>query len=269
MSGAPIGLVLSDVDGTLVTSDKVLTPSAIAAAGELARHDIRLALTSARPPQGLLRFVEPLALRTPLAAFNGGLIVDADLRVLHRQALDERVSAAVIELLLHHGLSVWVYRDAEWLVLDATGPHVEHEAAVSDLAPTPLASFDSVTDGVIKIVGVSDDPERGESASVAVREQWGDRVAASRSQSYYLDVTHPDANKGSVVRFLSATYDVPVEAIATIGDMQNDVAMFSASGLSIAMGNAEPAVQRAAHHVTRTNDDDGFAHAIEALILPR
>ena len=94
-------------------------------------------------------------------------------------------------------------------------------------------------------------------------------VTASRSQPYYLDVTHPQANKGGVVKFLSAAYDIPGEQIATIGDMPNDVLMFALSGLSIAMGNADMGVQRAARRVTTTNADEGFANAVERFVLPR
>ena len=84
-----------------------------------------------------------------------------------------------------------------------------------------------------------------------------------------MDVTHPEANKGSVVRWLAARYGIPPEAIATIGDMPNDVLMFAHSGLSIAMGNADREVQRAARRITASNEDDGFARAVERFILPR
>jgi hypothetical protein len=49
--------------------------------------------------------------------------------------------------------------------------------------------------------------------------------------------------------------------------MPNDVLMFAHSGLSIAMGNADREVQRAARRVTTSNDDDGFANAVERFIL--
>ena len=84
---------------------------------------------------------------------------------------------------------------------------------------------------------------------------------------YYLDVTHPQANKGDVVGFLATRYDIPEEDIATIGDGPNDVLMFARSGLAIAMGNADDDVQRAAQHVTTTNDEDGFANAVERFVL--
>ena len=95
----------------------------------------------------------------------------------------------------------------------------------------------------------------------------GAHASAARSQPYYLDVTHPEANKGMVVRLASRFLNVPLEQIATIGDMPNDVLMFGVSGMSIAMGNASLEVKRTARHVTTSNDEEGFANAVDSFIL--
>jgi hydroxymethylpyrimidine pyrophosphatase-like HAD family hydrolase len=165
------------------------------------------------------------------------------------------------------GLDVWVYRGADWLVQNADAPHVAREAATVQFSPTLVSSFDGYLTGVAKIVGVSDDRTTIAAATEDTREAFGAHVSAARSQPYYLDVTHPDANKGGVITFLSAHYDIPAAAIATIGDMPNDVLMFARSGLSIAMGQADDQVHRAARHVTASNDDEGFAIAVERFIL--
>jgi len=267
MASAPIRLLLSDVDGTLVPSSKMPTDATIDAIERLRDAGIIFAITSARPPLGLTMFIEPLALDTPLGALNGGLIVDLDLRVLRQRPIDQPIATSVIDHLLANRLSVWVYRGEEWFVLDRHGPYVEHEAIVTDLEPIVVSSFRDVSDHVIKIVGVSGDPFAVTAAATTVAREFDGSVVATRSQSYYLDVTHPLATKGSVVEFLSERYDVPTDSIATIGDMQNDVSMFRASGLSVAMGNANDDVRRAATYVTTSNDDEGFAHAVEHFIL--
>ena len=90
----------------------------------------------------------------------------------------------------------------------------------------------------------------------------------SRSQPYYLDVTHKDANKGAVVAYLADTAGVPPTEIATIGDQPNDVLMFKPSGLSIAMGNASDEVKVAGQCTTNSYNDEGFGKAIERFVLP-
>jgi hypothetical protein len=92
---------------------------------------------------------------------------------------------------------------------------------------------------------------------------------AVRSQNYYLDFVAPGVDKGSAVRQLAETVGVPLSEIVTLGDGENDVPMFRQAGFSIAMGNASDAVKREARETTLTNDEDGFAMAVERFILPR
>jgi Cof subfamily protein (haloacid dehalogenase superfamily) len=262
-----IKLVLCDVDGTLVTQQKVLTERSIAAVKQLGEAGVMFALTSGRPPRGMAMFVEPLALSTPIAAFNGGMLVDRTLATIEEHAIPAELVGPTIALLQSFALSVWVYRGADWYVRDPHGPHVAREEFTVQFPPTVIDRFDGLRENVAKIVGVSDDHDAVARAAAEAHDRFGDRVSASRSQPYYVDVTHPQANKGSVVRWLANRYELPIEAIATIGDMSNDVLMFAHSGLSIAMGNADREVQRAARRVTASNEREGFAEAVERFIL--
>jgi hydroxymethylpyrimidine pyrophosphatase-like HAD family hydrolase len=118
----------------------------------------------------------------------------------------------------------------------------------------------------VKIVGVSDDLEAVARCEKDIQDWSAGRVSAARSQPYYLDITHPKANKGEVVSMFSELCRIPASQIATIGDMPNDMLMFERSGLSIAMGNASSAVQESATFVTDSNEEEGFAKAIERLL---
>jgi Cof subfamily protein (haloacid dehalogenase superfamily) len=262
-----VDLLIADVDGTLVTHTKALTARTCAAVRALSDEGIAFAITSGRPPRGMAMLVEPLGLRTPVAAFNGGMLVEPDLvTVLERRAVPKAAGLETIELLLDRGLDVWVYRDADWFLRRADAPHVARERSTVRFDPTVVDDVRSVVDGAVKIVGVSDDVERVARAEEALRKRFMGHVSAARSQPYYLDVTHPDANKGTVVRDLSKRLQVPADRIATIGDMPNDVLMFSLSGASIAMGNASSDVQRTARYVTSSNDDEGFANAVDRFV---
>jgi Cof subfamily protein (haloacid dehalogenase superfamily) len=262
-----IHLLLADVDGTLVTNDKVLTDRAIDAVHKLRQAGILFALTSGRPPRGMEMLVTPLALDTPIAAFNGGEIVRPDMSVLEQKVIPSGLVAPIVALLDSSGLDVWIYRGAEWLVRRLEAPHIARESFTVQFDPTLVQSFDGIVEDVAKIVGVSDDHDLIASVTKAAQDRFGDHVSAARSQPYYLDVTHPDANKGCVVKFLSARYGITSEQIATIGDMPNDVLMFAHCGLSIAMGQSDREVQRAARRVTTSNEEEGFANAVERFIL--
>ncbi len=268
MTTTDIRFVLADVDGTLVTQDKILTDRAVAAVTSLKEAGILFAITSGRPPRGMSMLVEPLDLQTPIAAFNGGLLVNRDMSVIEQQCVPSDLVVPIVDLIHSFQMSVWIYRGAEWYVPDLNGPHVAREAWTVKFDPTLMTGLDGLTEDVVKLVGVSDDYDAVANVSDAAHDRFGDHVTAAASQPYYLDVTHPDANKGWVARYMAEKYTISSQQIATIGDMPNDVLMFAHSGLSIAMGNASPEVQRAARRVTDTNENEGFAKAVERFILP-
>jgi Cof subfamily protein (haloacid dehalogenase superfamily) len=265
----PIAAVLADVDGTLVTKKKVLTPRAIEAIERLHERGVLFAITSGRPPRGMRMLVHPLEMRGPMAAFNGGIIVMPDMTVVDERAIPADIAPMVIDAISASGLYPWIYRATEWYVTDPDAPHAAHEAGTVQFQPTAVPSYDGLLDRAVKIVGVSDDHDQVAQCEDALQQQFGMHVSAARSQPYYVDVTHPTANKGVVVERLSHYYQIPLGQIATLGDQLNDVLMFERSGLSIAMGNASDEVRQQATYVTASNEDEGFAKAIEQFILPR
>jgi Cof subfamily protein (haloacid dehalogenase superfamily) len=267
-SAKPIRMVIADVDGTLVTQEKVLTQRAVEAVSRLREAGIQFTVTSGRPPRGMAMLIDPLKLTQPLAAFNGGVLIKPDLKtVVDQKFLPVGVPEKVIEAIENHGLDVWLYTDIEWFVRDPNAPHVAREQWTVKFPPTVVKTFAGLLGRVAKIVGVSDDLDRVAKCEKDVQQAGGSHISAARSQPYYLDVTHPQANKGEVVLSLSKLLNIPAAEIATLGDMPNDVLMFQKSGVSIAMGNASPEVQAAATYVTSTNEDEGFAKAIEKFIL--
>ena len=269
MSGQrAIRLLLADVDGTLVTQDKVLTDAAKAAVRELHDAGIAFAITSGRPPRGMAMLIAPLALRTPIAGFNGGVFVNPDLSVIESHALDPMTAKQAVALILDQGLDAWVYTEDAWLIRDPNAPHVAREAWTVKFDATVVASFtDAHFSHTVKVVGVSNDLDRVAECEKVAQRTLGERASAARSQPYYLDMTHPLANKGTVVTTLSKLLNIPPDQIVTIGDMPNDVLMFRKSGSSIAMGNSSDEVKAQASTVTDSNDNEGFAKAVRRFVL--
>ena len=264
-----VDLVIADVDGTLVTNDKRLTAATKQAVDALREAGIRFAITSGRPPRGMRMLSEPLAIDTPLAGFNGGVMMAPDFsRVVASHDLQDDVIGKAIDLLDDHDLDAWIYTHDRWLVRDGAAPHVDREQRTVEFEPEIVERYEvSSLHGVVKIVGVTDDAGRMKSCLAAAHKAFGDGVTADCSQPYYLDITSAHANKGAVVDAMSNELGIPRERIATIGDMPNDVAMFARSGLSIAMGNADDSVKRKAHHATGGNEEDGFAEAMKRFVL--
>jgi hypothetical protein len=259
--------VISDVDGTLVTDDKVLTARAQAAVAELRASGIIFSIISSRPPRGLRMLIERLGIETSVGGFNGGVIATPDLAVVTEHLLSSQVARRAVDILNARGVEVWVFSGQNWLLRDPDGPYVPLEQHTVGFRPTIVEDFGSALDAAAKIVGVSKDFDLLEQCERDVRVALTSSAFVVRSQRYYLDITHPLANKGVAVTEIAKLLGIPLTEIAVIGDGSNDVAMFERSGLSIAMGNASPQVQRKADFITDSNRHDGFAKAIERFIL--
>ncbi|MFP2926770.1 Cof-type HAD-IIB family hydrolase [Pyxidicoccus sp. 3LG] len=261
-------MLIADVDGTLVTKSKSLTARTREAVDRLRARGIMFTLTSGRPPRGMAALIAPLKITAPVAAFNGGVYVKPDLTtVLAQRTLPPAIAGQTIDYLLQAGLDVWVYQGADWFLRSPDAFRVARERSNVGFDPVVIEDLHGVIDAAIKIVGVSEDQALVARCEAGLGERLGTEASAARSTPYYLDVTHPEANKGMVVREASRLLRLPLDQIAAIGDMPNDVPMMRAAGLGIAMGNASAEVQRVARHVTRSNEEDGFAHAVESFIL--
>ncbi len=129
------------------------------------------------------------------------------MHVLEQRVIPEDLVAPVSDHMKSFDLDVWLYRGADWYVPDPKGPHVDREAWTVKFEPKVMKrGLDGLTDGVVKLVGVSDDHDAIDKAAKAAAEKFGDHVTAAASQPYYLDVTHPQANKGEVALYLAERY---------------------------------------------------------------
>jgi Cof subfamily protein (haloacid dehalogenase superfamily) len=261
-----IALVVSDVDGTLLTKDKTLTEGARRAVQKLHEAGIGFTITSSRPTIGMRFLIEPLQITLPLGAFNGSCIVDPQLKPIEQHLIPVPAAQRALDVLNEFGADIWLFTSDLWLTRNGNGEYVPHEKRAIRADPTIVADFTPYLGSACKIVGASADAAMLQRCELAMQQALGAQATAVRSQSYYLDVTPPGCNKGTFVQAVAQRLGISSNAVATIGDMQNDLPMFRESGISIAMGNATDDVKRVATHVTASNEDEGFAKAIEIIL---
>ncbi|TXN77679.1 Cof-type HAD-IIB family hydrolase [Methylobacterium sp. WL8] len=267
MSDRDIDLVISDVDGTLVGTDKSLSPGTNAAVARLHAAGIGFTVASARPPVGLRGLVATLALRLPMGAFNGATVVGPDLSVIEERLIPEATAREAVDRMLAAKLDVWVFADGLWSLRDPAGPYTDLERRTLDAEPNVVPDLASLLGRASKLVGVSRDHAHLAACEAEIGRTLEGRAVVHRSQAYYLDVTPPGVDKGGFVDWMADRLGLARSRIATFGDAGNDAAMFARAGLSVAMGNAEERVKAAATAVTDGNDADGVAKAVDRLIL--
>jgi len=261
-----ISLVVSDVDGTLLTKDKVLTDGARAAVRKLREAGIGFTIVSSRPTIGMGFLIGPLEITLPVGAFNGSSIVDSQLKPIEQHLIAPAVAQRSLDVLDAFGVDIWLFSNERWYTRNPDGEYVPHEKRAIRADPTIVADFTPHLTEACKIVGASSDAALLQRCEAAMKQAVGSEATAVRSQTYYLDVTPPGHDKGTFVAAMEKRLGISSDAVATIGDMENDLPMFAKSGISFAMGNAADEIKKHATHVTDSNEHDGFARAMETVL---
>lgn len=262
---SPISLVISDIDGTLITSNHEVTDATKAAAAKLSDRGIALSLASSRPPRSIVPLADVLKLSGPFAAFNGALVVKREGEVLARSVIPAAIIGRVKSIADDFSLAVWLYDELDWWVpwQDA---FVEREEHTSNFSAKLEGYADRITSDANKLTVVGN-PELVAQAEQRILSELAKDVSASRSKPRFLDVTAYGIHKGTVVVRLANLLNIPTDRVAVIGDGPNDIAMFKQAGVSIALGQAVDEVKEAATYITTSNDDEGWARGIENYVL--
>ncbi len=201
--------------------------------------------------------------------FNGGSILRGDFTLVEQHFVAAEAARKGIEVMKPRGAYVWVFADDEWFLTDPSNQYVAGEIRTVAFQPTVVEDFGDHVTRAGKIVFSSTDFDMLAASEPELQALVGDGATARRSQAKYLDLTPPGTDKGYAVRAFARHFGVPLEEVAVIGDMANDLPMFGVAGLRVAMGNGAAEVKEQADFVSTANDQDGVAHAIEQFVLPR
>src|SRR6185295_19405809 len=179
---------------------------------------------------GMTFLIEPLALALPFGAFNGSAIIDPSLRPVEQHLIPADAARRCVDVLRQLGIETWLFTPDQWLIVDPGGAYVAHEQGAIRHPPTLIADFTPHLANSGKIVGASADPALLQRCEDAMQRALGREATAVRSQTYYLDITPPGHDKGTFVDAMTRRLGIPAAAVATIGDMENDLPMFAKSG---------------------------------------
>lgn len=216
---AKVELVISDCDGTLLYTDKSLGEPAQEAVRNLTAAGVRFTVASSRPGKGMHSIVETLGVQSPFAAFNGGKLVDpAGWKTLSAHWLPRDAAQTALESLERDGVDAWVFIDDQWYITNPGGEYVPLERRTVGYDAVVVKRFDDIDlDSIEKIVASTKDAALLQRKEAEFQDTLKGRAMAMRSQTYYLDITHPLANKGEGVRELARLAGVALENVAVLG----------------------------------------------------
>ena len=259
-----IDLIALDLDGTLLNSSDRISSASRSAIASVLDEGIRVVIVTGRGADAAVDFARELGLNLPIICAHGALTKDIVTgKIVGHIPIPLQYAVPMIEFAEQNQLDAAVYVEEKFhrmsgmppYMNDMTGPHwveVERLAHVLSSAPTFLRFF-------------------GRDAVQAIRETFTDFPLHFKYETWgdfeELAVTSQEATKKNALERLCADLQISPAHVMAVGDSRNDVPMLRWAALGVAMGNALPEVRSAVKHVTASNDDDGVAHAIEALVL--
>ncbi len=263
-----IRLVAIDIDGTLLRSDKTLSPAVIDSVKAVSRRGVRVVLASARPPRGIRAIYERLGLNTLQINYNGALIHDAHRRLhVYHRPLPPRLAKRIATMARRRDPHVGVYAE----ILDRWYTDRAHEQPQIETAKTfppdyvgPLESFLHLP--ITKLMLVAP-PQRLQSIRRIIYAQFSRSVGFAISDPHVLQIIHRDVDKAAALRLTATHYGVQQDQVMAIGDAPNDIGMLRWARLGVALANAWEQTRQAAHTTAPSNDDDGVAVALQEHIL--
>ena len=265
-------LIVLDVDGTMLTSNRELTKRTIQTLRKVQQMGIRIALASGRPTYGIL----PLAKAIDLGVYNGFIISYNGAQVMEAQTgqilFERRIDPQMVPYLEKRaaklGMTMAYYDGNEVVSTDITNPHVKDEAEMNGMTLRQDNHLSlNMDDWPAEIMLVSDDEEALTSIEQHMQRHLNGVMDTIHSNPYYLEVVGYQVGKSYAMSALVQKMGIQMSEVLAIGDGEADINMIQMAGTGVAMANATEGVRRCADFTTLSNDEDGAALAIEKAIV--
>ena len=256
--------VFSDIDGTLLTSEHVVSPLTRSAIHTLTDQGILFAISSARSPSGIRPIIEKNNFYCCTIAFSGALILDEDQNVLYEKGMTISDASKIIDVIEKKCSHItWnVFTSEDWIVKDRTDPRVIHEEAVVETVSRE-GSLHSLSDTAMvdKILCMCN-PEYMSQSETFLRKYFPE-LSIVRSSDSLLEIMASGINKAEAVKYLCNLRKIPLTSTIAFGDNYNDLEMLETVEHGVLMRNAPSELQKRFSFVTKSNDQDGIFQALK------
>ncbi len=259
-------LIASDMDGTLLTTDKIITERNLSAIKRAVEKGCMFCLSTGRTMTGIKRYLGQLELTSPVIAANGAVVAMPDGEVIYEIGMSPESARTIYKYALELDLTLCVW-SKERLYINRKDKYTDHYKKVIGIEAEFIGNFeDLVSDGILKIIWYADDERMPELHSFLGENCPADTRWAN-STSRMIEFNDVRVSKATAMLCLGEKFGIKKEEMIAIGDNFNDLPMLEQAGMPVAMGNAPDEVKAQAAYVTDTNDNDGVAKAIERLVL--
>lgn len=266
-----VKLIALDLDGTLTNDEKKISEHTRETLHKAAEHGAVVVLASGRPVLGITPLAEVLDLKTIggyIMAFNGGKILDCRSdEVISTVLFDPEYIPEAVAYSRKTGIPILTYSDTEIL---SEGPvdrwaHREEINCAKDI--TLVESLSDFVDFPIVKMMLAGDPEKLKKPEAELAEQFEGRLDIYRAEPHFLELMPKGINKAEGLRILTEHMGITPDEVMACGDANNDIPMLEFAGIGVAVANGSEAVRKAADFVSKSNNEDGVAYAVEKFVL--
>lgn len=267
-----IKLIAIDMDGTLLNPQHEISPRVKQAIQAARDKGVAIVLATGRPYVGVKNYLMELDLQQ-----EGQYCITNNGALVQHAATGECVAEVALNFddyryfeQLARELGVHFQALTKSLLYTANkdiSEYTVHESAMTGIPLRYRAVEEMDPTTTFPKVMMIDSPEKLDEAIARLPQEALDRYTIMKSSPYYLEILDKRVDKGAGVKVLAERLGLSRDQVMTIGDQENDIAMLKFAGTGVAMGNAIESVQAIAQYVTKTNMEDGVAHAIEKFVL--
>ncbi|KXG74009.1 Cof-type HAD-IIB family hydrolase [Thermotalea metallivorans] len=269
-------LIVSDMDGTLLTSNGKISEETEKVLRQLMDKGIHVAVATGRIFTSAKVYAKYLGVTTPIIACNGAMVRNLkDMKIIYESHLSREDCLKILEICRKHHLYFHFYTDTIFYTerLDYSSLKYsewnktlrEEEKIDLRVIDDPYKIIQNNESKIYKFVIIDQDKEL--LAKVRRELEAIPTIECSKSWHNNLEIMNRGVSKGAAVRRLAKSLGIRREEVICFGDHENDLSMIEYAGLGIAMGNADEVVKARADYVTATNDEDGVAKALKKFVL--
>ncbi|MGV6988005.1 sugar-phosphatase [Testudinibacter sp. P80/BLE/0925] len=264
-------LIALDLDGTLLNTQKEISPRNQAAISAAREQGAQVILASGRPHIGMQKYLKQLGMTGDndyVLCFNGARVERvSDGRVINSKMLRGKDAKLVAAYARQFGLNTHAFSPTRGLITPQASHYTQHEADSNGIDFT-LLDFAELDDDepIIKSMMI-DPPQLLQTIIDDMPSELRARYTIVRSAPFFLEFIHPEVNKGAGVAALAQHLQIQPEEIICCGDAGNDLHMLQYAGLGVAMGNATDELKAIADYITADHNESGVAEVIEKFIL--
>ena len=264
-------IIVLDIDGTLVNSQKVITPHTLKTLINLQKLGKKVVLASGRPIQGILGHAKTLRLNDfggYILAYNGGAVINAHSNeVMNSKYFPNEIILEICEELKSTNVTINTYENDKIIEGNALNKYSDIESKIVGMEAKFVENFaEYVTFNINKLL-LAGDPDEILRLEKLFSERYKGVIGVFRSEEFFLELVPLGIDKAKSIDVLLNKLGLNSKQCIACGDGYNDITMIQYAGLGVAMGNAVDEVKATADIITVTNDEDGVAKIVEEYMI--